>query len=352
MDKKLADPVTNKIIISAAEQFVEDYQNALDSVREDFANYISAATNEPHPPPPPLPPQIAFPEMLPPSPILDANSVDYDDDVAETRCNELDCYHEKQSAEADQIREYDRRAAALSKEADQNRPPWYSDDIEDTLVLFTYKLICATEACTDKLGDTGVVNLATHEASMRWLQSAREANSSIQTFLGRMRKTNDREMRRRNLPRHIPKQNHHQEMLLQVGRHGARLPPGNDPTGKRLNQKQEREEHNLTPVKKNRHYPKVPPRQYLPGYEKFLQECENKMTDKCGNEVMEVVLEKKRKNVDKGCCSKLMTMGYDCHQEMLLRLEHLATKISDKSGVKKRGHQMWKHCEKITGHHK
>ncbi|KAL7135724.1 hypothetical protein ABFS83_11G116900 [Erythranthe nasuta] len=108
----------------------------------------------------------------------------------------------------------------------------------------------------------------------------------------------------------------------------------------------------VTPVKKNRHYPKVPPRQYLPGYEKFLQECENKMTDKCGNEVMEVVLEKKRKNVDKGCCSKLMTMGYDCHQEMLLRLEHLATKISDKSGVKKRGHQMWKHCEKITGHHK
>ncbi|KAL8038597.1 hypothetical protein ABFS82_11G122900 [Erythranthe guttata] len=174
MDKKLADPVTNKIIISAAEQFVEDYQNALDSVREDFANYISAATNEPHPPPPPLPPQIAFPEMLPPSPILDANSVDYDDDVAETRCNELDCYHEKQSAEADQIREYDRRAAALSKEADQNRPPWYSDDIEDTLVLFTYKLICATEACTDKLGDTGVVNLATHEASMRWLQVFRQ----------------------------------------------------------------------------------------------------------------------------------------------------------------------------------
>ncbi|KAL7135727.1 hypothetical protein ABFS83_11G117200 [Erythranthe nasuta] len=108
----------------------------------------------------------------------------------------------------------------------------------------------------------------------------------------------------------------------------------------------------VTPVNKNRQYPKVPERQYLPGYNKFLNECEKKLTEKCGAQILDIVFDKNKvaANVDKDCCSKLFEMGHECRNEMHVRLEHLAIRKKEKSGdvVKEKGHQILKYCEEIN----
>ncbi|EYU34651.1 hypothetical protein ABFS82_11G123000 [Erythranthe guttata] len=109
----------------------------------------------------------------------------------------------------------------------------------------------------------------------------------------------------------------------------------------------------ITPMDKKRQYPKVPQRMYLPGYDNFLKGCEEELTEKCGAQVLGFVFKKNETAnvVDKGCCSKLLKMGHDCHDEMHVRLQRLADRKKEKSDfVKEKGHQIWKYCEEIIAH--
>ncbi|KAI3462925.1 hypothetical protein Pfo_019588 [Paulownia fortunei] len=103
------------------------------------------------------------------------------------------------------------------------------------------------------------------------------------------------------------------------------------------------------PPTKDNNYPKLPPREYLPGYENFLKECAKKITEKCETEVVDAIF-KKNKTVDKGCCSKLLKMGIECHKELLKGLKNLVQYKKDEGEVKVKSDQVWKHCKNITGH--
>lgn len=108
----------------------------------------------------------------------------------------------------------------------------------------------------------------------------------------------------------------------------------------------------LTPPPKNRDYPKLPPREYRPGYEKFLMGCAKKVTEKCGTQIVDAIFggKKKKKTVDKGCCLKLLKMGNECHVELLKGIQNLAKDNKEREAVKVKGHHIWKHCEEIAGH--
>ncbi|KAK4426208.1 hypothetical protein Salat_1389300 [Sesamum alatum] len=106
----------------------------------------------------------------------------------------------------------------------------------------------------------------------------------------------------------------------------------------------------ITPRQKDKNYPKLPPREYLPGYAQFLRECAKKLTEKCGDEVSDAVF-KKNKTVDKGCCRRVLHMGRDCHDEMLKDLISLG-EIRNKTPrqVEIKTDQIWKRCERLTAH--
>ncbi|KAG8366814.1 hypothetical protein BUALT_Bualt16G0006900 [Buddleja alternifolia] len=99
---------------------------------------------------------------------------------------------------------------------------------------------------------------------------------------------------------------------------------------------------------KDHGYPKLPPRRYRPGNEDFLKGCAEKMTEKCGTKIVAALFGGEA-TVDKKCCSKLLHMGGECHDEMVKRLLQLSEKSTkvNRGEVRKRSDQVWKHCEKI-----
>ncbi|KAL2252408.1 uncharacterized protein LOC105167735 [Sesamum indicum] len=106
----------------------------------------------------------------------------------------------------------------------------------------------------------------------------------------------------------------------------------------------------IAPRPKDKNYPKLPPREYLPGYAEFLRECAKKLTEKCGNEVSDSIF-KNHKTVDKGCCWRVLHMGRDCHEEMLKDLISLGDmKNKTPREVKLKSDQIWKRCERIARH--
>lgn len=107
MDNKLADAeMTQKFYFSLLEEFLEEYQDALDFFRQHLAFYYDS--NPDHHKRPavavPLPPPIA--KSLPPR-IPDVDYYDnYDKHAAIKRAQELCFYHEQLVTETNQIMEY------------------------------------------------------------------------------------------------------------------------------------------------------------------------------------------------------------------------------------------------------
>ncbi|KAL7135723.1 hypothetical protein ABFS83_11G116800 [Erythranthe nasuta] len=169
---KSTDKQLSKYRIRAAEEFAEDYRDALDSVREEFAAYYnhhySANTNHHHhhpPPPPPLPPPIASSVMLPP-PI--ANDDDYDDeDIVNRRVEQLELYYKQRHAEVERIKDYRTRAMVTM-------PAWYTDEIHTTLCVFIYNIMCAIESFAEKLGDSSYFEQAPFQECMSILHRLRQ----------------------------------------------------------------------------------------------------------------------------------------------------------------------------------
>lgn len=161
MDKKLE--ITNKCFISVFEEFVEEYQDTLDTLRKDLAPYYSATTNHPQRPPLPLPPPIASRGMLPPPPIPDVD-YDNDNDAFEKRREELCFYHGKQVDERNQIMEY--RDAIDDHELD------LCDEIDFALDLFHYRILRAVNFYTaNNSGRKPYSDQATHEEYMRLINN-------------------------------------------------------------------------------------------------------------------------------------------------------------------------------------
>ncbi|KAK6128360.1 hypothetical protein DH2020_037891 [Rehmannia glutinosa] len=138
-----------------------------------------------------------------------------------------------------------------------------------------------------------------------------------------MRENNDGTMRRRNRRKHIRKRRKSvQKLLFKARVHGTRLPRG---------------------VRR-----RFPPREFRPDYEEFLEACAEKLTDKCGTEVVYAIF-KKNKKVDKSCCKKLLKMGRECHDELIKGLRNLGEYAKDEKEVKAKSDHVWKHCQDITG---
>ncbi|KAL6521715.1 hypothetical protein OROGR_018284 [Orobanche gracilis] len=101
------------------------------------------------------------------------------------------------------------------------------------------------------------------------------------------------------------------------------------------------------PTPRDGNYPRFPPRQYRPNYDEFLEKCAEKITEKCGAEVVNSVFMKEKK-VGKGCCKKLLKMGRECHEELMKGLKNLGEREEGGMEMEAKSDRVWKHCKDIV----
>lgn len=92
--------------------------------------------------------------------------------------------------------------------------------------------------------------------------------------------------------------------------------------------------------------PELPP-EPSPGYYKRLEECANRMTQPCADEIFEGIFNH-GEPLTENCCRTLLDMGYVCHNgfvRVLLVLPGLKVKASE---ALPKSLQMWNKCVSVV----
>ena len=79
-----------------------------------------------------------------------------------------------------------------------------------------------------------------------------------------------------------------------------------------------------------------------------MYRCISKFPNKCGEAIVKSVLSRGGTVDDKYCCEKLVSMGRDCHEELVKKLVSLPeVPAVDVFQVSKRGEQVWQKCASL-----
>ncbi|XP_054815090.1 protein DOWN-REGULATED IN DIF1 11-like [Prosopis cineraria] len=89
----------------------------------------------------------------------------------------------------------------------------------------------------------------------------------------------------------------------------------------------------------------LPPEPYK-GYYDWLGKCGEKLTDKCGQQVVDFLFYK-RTLVSYVCCDKLVKMGKKCHRELAKTLARSQDFKNHKAQILRRSKKAWEQCSFI-----
>ena len=88
----------------------------------------------------------------------------------------------------------------------------------------------------------------------------------------------------------------------------------------------------------------IPP-QPRPGYYKFLGDCIDGLTRKCGKEIAHYIFE--NKEVDRPCCQNLQKMGQLCSKSLSFTLTQFPKFVSQAALIIQKSDELFNKCAKL-----